>query len=68
MLEYQAVDHGTLTPVDNTISKSQNGTDPNEHGLIDALSSPQSKQWTESMTKEITNLVKRRTWDVIQKY
>ena len=68
MLEYQAVDHGTLTFVDNTIPKSENGTDPNEHGLIEALSSPQSKQWTESMTKEITNLVKRRTWGVIQKY
>ena len=68
MLSYQAVDHSTLTPVDPKIFKSQKGTEPDEPGLIEALSIPQYEQWTESMTEEITILIKRRTWDVIQKY
>ena len=50
MLEYQAVDHGTLTPVDTTIFKSKRGTDPDEPGIIEELSSPQSQQYTKAMT------------------
>ena len=66
MLAYQAVVHVTLTPVDPTIFKAKNGIYPNETSLIEALSSPQSEQWTKSMTEEITNLVKRWTWDLIK--
>ena len=53
---YQAVDHGTLTPVDPTIFKVQQGADPDELSLIDSLSIPQSEQWTKAMTEEISNL------------
>ena len=67
MLAYQAVYHGIPTPIDPTIFKAKKGTDPDEHGLIEALSSYYSEQCTKSMTEEITNLVKQRTWDVIQK-
>ena len=49
MLAYQEVDHGTITPGDLTILKSKKGTDPDEPGIIEALSSPQSEQWTKSM-------------------
>ena len=45
VLSYQAVDHGALIPVYTTIFKSKKGTDPDEPGLIEALSSPQSEQW-----------------------
>ena len=51
MLEYQAVDNGTLTSVDPTIFKSNKGTDPDEPGILEALSSSQSEQWTEAMTE-----------------
>ena len=37
MLAYQAVDYGTLTPVDTKIFKVKKGTDPYEPGLIEAL-------------------------------
>ena len=57
MLAYQAVYHGTLTPVDPTILKSKKGTDPDEPGLVEALISPQFEQCTKAMTEEITNLV-----------
>ena len=67
ILAYQAVDHGTPTPVDPTIFKDKKGTDPYETGLIEALSSPQHEQCTKAMTEEITNLVKGRTWDLIHK-
>ena len=68
MLAYQAVHHVSLTPVYPTIFKAKNGKDPYEPGLIEALSSPQSEQWTDVITEEITNLVKQWTWGVIQKY
>ena len=67
ILAYQTVDHGTITPVDPTIFKTKTGTDPDEPGLIEALSSPQSKHWTKAMTEEIKNLLKQRTWYLIQK-
>ena len=57
MLAYQAVYHGTLTPVYPTIFKVKTVTYPDEPGLIEALSSPQSEQWNKAITKEITNLV-----------
>ena len=68
VLAYQVVDRGTLTHVDTTIFTSQQGVYPYEPGLVEVLSIPQSEQWTKAMTEEINNLVKRRTWDVIQKY
>ena len=68
MLSYQVVYQGTLSPIDPTIFKAKKGTDPDKPSLVEALSSPQSEQCTKSMTEEITNLVKQRTWDVIQKY
>ena len=40
MLVYQAVNHGNLTHVDPTIFKAKKGTDPDELGLIEALSIP----------------------------
>ena len=67
MLAYQAVYHGIPTPIDPTIFKAKKGTDPDEHGLIEALSSYYSEQCTKSMTEEITNIVKQRTCDVIHK-
>ena len=51
-LSYQAVDHGTLTPVDTMIFKSKKSTDPDEPGLIEALSSPQYEQWNKSITEK----------------
>ena len=66
MLAYQAVVHVTLTHVDPTIFKAKKGIYPDETSLIEALSSPQSEQWTKAMTEEITNLVKRWTWDLIK--
>ena len=45
VLSYQAVDNGTLNSAYTTIFKSKKGTDPDEPGLIEALSSPQSEQW-----------------------
>ena len=68
MLAYQSVDHGNLTPVYPTIFKAEKVTYPDEPSLIEALSIPQSERWTESMTEEIANLVKRWIWDVIHKY
>ena len=56
-----------LTHFDPINLKSQKGTYPYEPGLIEAPISPQSEQWTEDMTEEFTNLVKRRTWDVVRK-
>ena len=58
MLAYQEVYPGTLTPVYPTIFKSKRGTDPDEPGLIEALSIPQYEQWNKFMKEEITNLVK----------
>ena len=58
MLEYQAVDHCTLTPVDSKIFKARKDMDPDQPGLIEALISPHSEQWNKYMTEEITNLVK----------
>ena len=60
MLAYQEVDHGTITPGDLTILKSKKGTDPDEPGIIEALSSPQYEQWNEAMKEESTNLAKQR--------
>ena len=49
MLAYQTVDNRALTYVDPRIFKSKKGTDQDKPSLIEALISPQSKQWTESM-------------------
>ena len=50
MLAHQAKYDGTLTPVDPMILKYKKGTDPDEPGLIEAISSPRSEQWTKVMT------------------
>ena len=67
MLAYQTVGHSTLTPVYPMISKAKKGTYPDEPVIIEALIIPQYEQWNKYTAEEITNLLKRETWDVIQK-
>ena len=62
----QAIIKGTLLTSEPSVLKAAKRHDPDEPTLMEALSSPESEEWNGAMTEEVTNLEKRKTWDVIQ--
>lgn len=66
LLAGQDVEYGTMLPIMPAALKAKKELDPDAPGLLEALASPESQQWSKAMDQEVCSLEKRKTWDVIQ--
>ena len=62
----QDVEYGSLLDISPAAFKAHKKLDPDQPGLLEALSGPESQQWSDAMDEEVVNLEKRNTWEVIQ--
>ena len=54
-----------LSATEPAAMKAYKESNPDEPTLYEALSSPESEDWSEAMEEEVDNLEKRKTWTVI---
>ena len=66
MIAAQDVEHRSLLDISPATFKAHKKLDPDQPGLLEALSGPESQQWSDAMDEEVVNLEKRNTWEVIQ--